>query len=101
MNAAEFAFFPSALPDGMRLKMKSVILSSMRAQAGTISLRALLYMDEIYGSFPPVVNPPSKQLLMTDARLRLGVVLATPEPGGPRLHGPRKCRLLVHREPSD
>lgn len=49
MNAAEFAFFPSALPDCMRLKMKSVILSWMRAQSGTISLRALLCMDEIYG----------------------------------------------------
>jgi len=37
----------------------------MRTQAGTTSLRALLYMDEIFGYFPPVANPPSKMPLLT------------------------------------
>jgi DNA helicase HerA-like ATPase len=53
----------------------------VRAQSGTTSLRAILYMDEIFGYFPPVANPPSKQPLLTllkQARaFGLGVVLAT------------------------
>ncbi|HKY73225.1 MAG TPA: DUF87 domain-containing protein [Nitrospira sp.] len=56
----------------------------MRAQSGTASLRALLYMDEIFGYFPPVANPPSKLPLITllkQARaFGLGVVLATQNP---------------------
>lgn len=59
-------------------------LSWMRAQPGTTSLRALLYMDEIFGYFPPVANPPSKKPLLTllkQARaFGLGVVLATQNP---------------------
>ena len=60
------------------------ILGWMRAQSGTTSLRALLYMDEIFGYFPPVAAPPSKQPLLTllkQARaFGLGVVLATQNP---------------------
>jgi len=60
------------------------MLSWMRAQSGTSSLRAILYMDEIFGYFPPVANPPSKQPLLTmlkQARAYgLGVVLATQNP---------------------
>ena len=56
----------------------------MRAQSGTTSLRAILYMDEIFGYFPPVANPPSKTPLLTllkQARaFGLGVVLATQNP---------------------
>jgi hypothetical protein len=56
----------------------------MRAQSGTSSLRAILYMDEIFGYFPPVANPPSKLPLLTllkQARaFGLGVVLATQNP---------------------
>lgn len=59
-------------------------LSWMRMQSGTTSLRAILYMDEIFGYFPPVSNPPSKQPLLTllkQARaFGLGVVLATQNP---------------------
>ena len=59
-------------------------LSWVRAQSGTTSLRALLYMDEIFGYFPPVANPPSKAPLLTllkQARAYgLGVVLATQNP---------------------
>lgn len=60
------------------------ILAWMRTQPGTNSLRALVYMDEIFGYFPPVANPPSKLPLLTllkQARAHgLGVVLATQNP---------------------
>ncbi len=48
------------------------------------SLRALIYMDEIFGFLPPMANPPSKAPLLTllkQARaFGLGVVLATQNP---------------------
>ena len=60
------------------------ILGWMRSQTGTTSLRAILYMDEIFGYFPPIKNPPSKQPLLTllkQARaFGLGVVLSTQNP---------------------
>ena len=59
-------------------------LSWTRQQSGTTSLRAILYMDEIFGYFPPVANPPSKRPLLTllkQARaFGVGVVLATQNP---------------------
>jgi len=62
----------------------SQVLSWMRVQSGTTSLRAILYMDEIFGYFPPIANPPSKAPLLTllkQARaFGLGVVLATQNP---------------------
>lgn len=62
----------------------SEILSWVRAQPGTSSLRALLYFDEVFGFLPPVANPPSKTPLLTllkQARASgLGVVLATQNP---------------------
>ena len=60
------------------------VLAWVRTQPGTSSLRALLYMDEIFGYFPPVATPPSKRPLLTllkQARAYgLGVVLATQNP---------------------
>ncbi|MDW7728931.1 MAG: DUF87 domain-containing protein [Bacillota bacterium] len=60
------------------------ILSWTRSQSGTTSLRALLYMDEIFGFFPPVANPPSKAPLLTllkQARaFGLGIMLTTQNP---------------------
>ena len=60
------------------------VLGWMRSQPGTNSLRAMLYMDEIFGYFPPVANPPAKAPLLTllkQARAYgLGVVLATQNP---------------------
>ena len=62
----------------------SEVLSWMRSQPGTGSLRALLYMDEVYGYFPPTANPPSKRPMLTllkQARAYgLGCVLATQNP---------------------
>ncbi|WP_165074145.1 ATP-binding protein [Paludisphaera rhizosphaerae] len=60
------------------------VLSWVRAQPGTSSLRAILYMDEIYGYFPPSANPPTKKPMLTllkQARaFGVGVVLATQNP---------------------
>ncbi len=60
------------------------ILSWMRSQPGSRTLRALLYMDEIFGYFPPTANPPSKTAMLTllkQARAYgLGIVLATQNP---------------------
>jgi len=76
LNDAERMFFVTLL--------LSQTLGWVRAQSGTTSLRAILYMDEIFGYFPPVANPPSKQPLLTllkQARaFGLGVVLATQNP---------------------
>lgn len=76
------------LSDAERMFFVSLLLNQMlgwvRTQSGTTTLRALLYMDEIYGYFPPVANPPSKAPLLTllkQARaFGVGVVLATQNP---------------------
>lgn len=76
LNDAERMFFVALLLNEM--------VGWMRTQTGTGSLRALLYMDEIFGFFPPVANPPAKAPLLTllkQARaMGLGVVLATQNP---------------------
>ena len=62
----------------------NAVLAWMRGQSGTTSLRALIYMDEIFGFFPPTAEPPSKKPLLTllkQARaFGLGVLLATQNP---------------------
>ncbi len=76
------------LDDAQRMFFVSMLLNEliawMRAQQGTPSLRAILYMDEIFGYMPPVANPPSKRLFLTllkQARAYgLGLVLATQNP---------------------
>lgn len=78
----------SHLSDAERMFFVTILLgeviSWMRAQSGTTALRALLYMDEIFGYFPPSANPPSKQPMLTllkQARaFGLGCVLATQNP---------------------
>jgi hypothetical protein len=60
------------------------LLGWMRSQPGTTSLRALFYMDEVFGYFPPVANPPSKApfltLLKQGRAFGLGALLATQNP---------------------
>ena len=76
------------LNDAERMFVVSLLLGEivawMRRQSGTSSLRALVYMDEIFGYFPPSAMPPSKLPLLTlmkQARaFGLGVVLATQNP---------------------
>ena len=76
LGDAERMFFVAMLMNQM--------LGWMRSQAGTSSLRAVLYMDEIFGYFPPNGNPPSKTPMLTllkQARaFGLGLVLATQNP---------------------
>lgn len=76
------------LSDSERMFFVTLLLNEivtwMRRQSGTSSLRALLYMDEIFGYFPPTATPPSKLPMLTllkQARaFGLGVVLATQNP---------------------
>lgn len=76
------------LGDAERMFFVTILLNEvvawMRKQPGTSSLRALLYMDEVFGFFPPIANPPSKLPMLTllkQARaFGLGVVLATQNP---------------------
>ncbi len=76
LSDTERMFFVSLLMNQM--------LGWMRAQSGTSSLRALLYMDEIYGYLPPTANPPSKKPMMTmlkQARaFGVGLLFATQNP---------------------
>jgi len=76
------------LDDAERMFVVSLLLGEvvawMRTQQGTTSLRALIYMDEMFGFLPPVANPPSKGPLLTlmkQARaFGVGVCLATQNP---------------------
>lgn len=76
LNDAERMFFVTLL--------LGELLSWMRSQPGTSSLRAIFYMDEVFGYFPPSAKPPSKQPMLTllkQARaFGLGIVLATQNP---------------------
>ncbi|MBS0634644.1 MAG: ATP-binding protein, partial [Verrucomicrobia bacterium] len=60
------------------------VISWMRKQPGTSALRAILYMDEIFGYFPPTAMPPSKlpmlTLLKTARAFGLGIFLVTQNP---------------------
>lgn len=76
------------LDDAQRMFFVSLLMNEVlawtRMQSGTTSLRAIVYMDEIAGYFPPVANPPSKQpmlTLMKQARaFGVAMVLATQNP---------------------
>ena len=76
------------LSDAERMFFVTMLLNEtvgwMRGQSGTTSLRALLYMDEIAGYFPPVATPPSKAPMLTLLKqgraFGLGVVLTTQNP---------------------
>jgi hypothetical protein len=81
--------YTAHLADEERLFVTALLLDKvktwMRRQGGTGELRALVYMDEIFGYFPPhPQNPPPKRPLLTllkQARAQgVGVVLATQNP---------------------
>jgi hypothetical protein len=81
-------FYLAHLSDAERMFFVTLLLSAvetwMRMQKGATSLRALLYMDEIFGYLPPQRNPASKQPLLRmlkQARaFGLGLLLATQNP---------------------
>jgi len=62
-------FYISHLSDDERMFFVTLLLNKfvawMRMQSGSNRLRTILYMDEIYGFFPPVKNPPSKEPMIT------------------------------------
>ena len=76
------------LTDNERMFFVTILLNELlawvRTQSGTSSLRAMFYMDEVAGYFPPVANPPSKPPMLTllkQARaFGLGITLATQNP---------------------
>jgi hypothetical protein len=81
-------FYLAHLSDGERMFFVTLLLSAvetwMRTQTGSTSLRALLYMDEIYGYLPPTAVPPSKgpllRMLKQARAFGLGLLLATQNP---------------------
>lgn len=81
-------FYLAHLSDSERMFFTTLLLSAvetwMRTQKGSTSLRALLYMDEIYGYLPPTANPPSKlpllRMLKQARAFGLGILLATQNP---------------------
>ncbi|MBE0669463.1 MAG: DUF853 family protein [Anaerolineales bacterium] len=81
-------FYLAHLSDGERMFFVTLLLSAvetwMRTQSGSSSLRALLYMDEIYGYLPPTAVPPSKgpllRMLKQARAFGLGLLLATQNP---------------------
>ncbi len=81
-------FYIAHLTEAERHFFVTMLLNSligwMRGQPGTSSLRAIVYMDEIFGFFPPIASPPSKKPMLTllkQARaFGIGMVLATQNP---------------------
>jgi len=62
----------------------SKLISWMRTQPGSGELRALVYMDEVYGFAPPTAEPPAKKPILTllkQARaFGVGLLLSTQNP---------------------
>ncbi len=62
----------------------SKVVTWMRSQSGTGDLRALVYMDEVFGFVPPTAEPPAKKPILTmlkQARaFGVGMVLRTQNP---------------------
>ncbi len=62
----------------------SKLVTWMRSQPGSPDLRALVYMDEVFGFVPPTAAPPAKRPILTilkQARaFGVGMVLSTQNP---------------------
>ena len=77
LNDAERQFITTLLLES--------VLSWMRTLSGTASLRALVYIDEVYGMFPPhPYNPPTKdpimRLLKQARAFGIGMLVSTQNP---------------------
>ncbi len=81
------------------------LIAWMRKQPGSPTLRAILYMDEIFGYLPPVANPAVEASFLdaaeAGARLRPRARARDAEPRRPRLQGAVEHRHLVHRPAAD
>ncbi len=81
------------------------IVAWMRRQSGTSSLRAMLYMDEIFGYFPPSAMPPSKlpaaHFDEAGACVWIGRRAGHAESSRSRLQRVVECRHVVHRSVAD
>ncbi len=62
----------------------SKVVTWMRGQEGTPDLRALAYMDEVFGYVPPSAAPPAKKPILTIFKqgraFGMGLVLSTQNP---------------------
>jgi hypothetical protein len=83
-------FYIAHLADQERMFITTLLLQNMlswmRTLGGTTSLRAILYVDEMFGYFPPYPkNPPTKEpilrLLKQARAFGIGLILATQNPG--------------------
>jgi len=76
LNDSERHFFMSLL--------FNEVVAWTSSQTGTSSLRAMLYIDELFGFLPPVAEPPTKKPLLTllkQARaFGVGLTLSTQNP---------------------
>jgi hypothetical protein len=76
------------LSDDERQFVVSAVLSKlvtwMRSQSGSSDLRAIVYMDEVFGFVPPTAAPPAKKPILTilkQARaFGVGMLLSTQNP---------------------
>lgn len=76
------------LSDAERQFVVTLLLSKlvtwMRSQPGTTELRALVYMDEVFGFVPPTAAPPAKKPILTILKqsraFGVGMVLSTQNP---------------------
>ncbi len=81
-------FYLAHLPDAERMFFVTLLLTALETwmyqQSGSDSLRALLYIDEMFGFMPPVAKPPSKppllRLLKQARAFGLGLLLTTQNP---------------------
>ncbi|MBN1427930.1 MAG: DUF87 domain-containing protein [Anaerolineae bacterium] len=81
-------FYIAHLTDSERQFIMTLLLEGfmawMRTLSGSTSLRALLYIDEVFGMFPPTQNPPTKgpimRLLKQARAFGIGILVATQNP---------------------
>jgi hypothetical protein len=85
----QLIFYLAHLDDSQRMFFLTLLLEEVltwtRAQPGSTSLRAIVYLDEVFGYLPPHPhNPPTKRPLLTllkQARaFGVGMLLATQNP---------------------
>lgn len=87
------------LSDAERMFFVTLLLNKLNEwmikQSGTSNLRALFYMDEIFGYFPPTATPPSKRpmlkLLKQARAFGLGIILSTQNPADLDYKGLANC----------